>query len=111
MITASVEIRIDPTLTPFLNPRGIVIVGASRDPAKLGFVLANNLAQSGYRGGIHFVNPKGGALLGRPVYTTLAAVPDPVDLAVLLIPAQRVPQTLHACSARGIRTPRGNRID
>ena len=97
------DLQIDPTLVPFLNPRGIVIVGASHHPAKLGFTLANNLAQSGFRGGIHFVNPKGGTLLGRSVHPTLADVPDPVDLAVLLIPAKLVPQTLRACSARGIR--------
>ena len=99
----AVDLQIDPTLAPFLNPCGIVIVGASHHPAKLGFTLANNLAQSSFRGGIHFVNPKGGTLLGRPVHATLADVPDPVDLAVLLIPAKRVPQTLRDCSARGIR--------
>ncbi|MCP5098388.1 MAG: acetate--CoA ligase family protein [Chloroflexi bacterium] len=59
--------------------------------------------QSGYRGGIHFVNPKGGRLFKRPLYPTIASVPDPVDLAVLLIPAPIVPATLQACGERGVR--------
>jgi len=78
---------IDPSLIPFFAPQGVAIVGASHDPTKLGYGLSRNLVQSGYHGAIHFVNIRGGRLLGHPVYTHLAEVPDPVDLAVLLIPA------------------------
>lgn len=94
---------VDPSLNPFFEPQGIVLLGASRDPTKLGFGLARNLVQSGYRGAIHFVNPKGGTLLERPVYATVAETPDPVDLAVILIPAAAVPQALAECGERGIR--------
>ena len=93
----------DPSLAPFFTPAGVAIVGASLDPTKLGYGLSRNLVQSGYRGAIHFVNVKGGTLMGRPVYPDLAAVPDPVDLAVLLIPAGGMAQTVDACAARGIR--------
>jgi acetyltransferase len=72
----------DPSLAPFFTPAGVAIVGASLDPTKLGYGLSRNLVQSGYRGAIHFVNVKGGTLMGRPVYPDLASVPDPVDLAV-----------------------------
>lgn len=94
---------LDSTLTPFFAPQGVVIVGASHDPTKLGYGLSRNLVQSGYRGAIHFVNIHGGALLGHPVYPSLAEVPDPVDLAVLLIPAPATPQALEACAGRGLR--------
>ncbi|MCP4424044.1 MAG: acetate--CoA ligase family protein [Chloroflexi bacterium] len=99
MMTLSIE----PSLIPFFNPKGIVVVGASRNPAKLGFGLARNLAQCGYPGAIHFVNPKGGELLEQPVYAQITAVPDPIDLAVLLVSASRVPETLAQCGQRGIR--------
>lgn len=92
----------DPSLLPFFSPKGVAIVGASHDPTKLGFGLSRNLVQSNYRGAIHFVNIKGGELLGRPVYTSLMEVPEPVDLAVLLIPAISVPQTIQDCGRRGI---------
>jgi acetate---CoA ligase (ADP-forming) len=94
---------IDRSLTPFFAPNGVVLIGASHDPTKLGFGLARNLVQSDFRGAIHFVNPRGGTLLERPIYETVAAVPDPVDLAVILIPAPAVPGALTACGERGIR--------
>ncbi|MCA9920724.1 MAG: acetate--CoA ligase family protein, partial [Anaerolineales bacterium] len=96
-------LHIEPSLFPLFNPAGIVLVGASSSPTKLGFGLARNLVQSGYRGAIHFVNPKGGRLLERPLIPTIADVPDPVDLAVLLVPAPFMLQTLTACGERGIR--------
>ena len=94
---------VDPSLNPFFEPQGIILLGASRDPTKLGFGLARNLVQSGYRGAIHFVNPKGGTLLERTVYASVAEAPDPVDLAVILIPAAAVPGALAECGERGIR--------
>lgn len=92
-----------PALAPFFSPQGVALLGASQNPTKLGFGLARNLVQSGYRGAIHFVNPKGGSLLERPVYPSIAEVPDPVDLAVVLIPAPFVPGALAECGERGIR--------
>ncbi|HSM57574.1 MAG TPA: acetate--CoA ligase family protein [Candidatus Sulfomarinibacteraceae bacterium] len=91
------------TLTPFFEPQGVVLVGASQDPTKLGFGLARNLVQSDYRGAIHFVNPHGGTLLERPVYEAVGQVPDPVDLAVILIPAPAVPAAVAECGERDIR--------
>ena len=92
----------DLSLLPFFHPRGVVIVGVSRDATKLGYGAAHNLAQSGYTGAIHFVNPKGGTLFDRPIYPRLLDVPDPVDLAVLIIPAPAIPAELRACRERGI---------
>jgi acetyltransferase len=94
---------IDPTLVPFFKPRGIAILGVSADPHKLGFNLARNLVQSGYAGAIGFVNPKGGNLFERPIYESITNVPEPVDLAVLLIPADLTPGALKDCGVRGIR--------
>ena len=93
----------DSTLNPFFAPQGVAVIGVSTNPAKLGYGIAQNLVNSGYPGAIHFVNPKGGTLLDRPVYSSVDIVPDPVDLAVLLIPPQFVPLTLEACGQRGIR--------
>jgi acetyl coenzyme A synthetase (ADP forming)-like protein len=94
---------IDASLSPFFTPHGVAVVGASLDPTKLGYGLSRNLVQSGFLGAIHFVNLRGGTLFGRPVYTNLSQVPDPVDLAVLLIPAPAVPQAILDCAGRGIR--------
>jgi acetyltransferase len=93
----------DPSLIPFFSPEGVAVVGASLDPTKLGYGLSRNLIQSGYRGAIHFVNIKGGMLMGHPVYKNVREVPDPVDLAVLLIPAVAIPKAIEESAQRGIR--------
>ena len=91
------------SLNPFFYPEGVVVIGASQNPAKLGYGLANNLTRSGYQGSVHFVNIKGGELLGKPLHETVLDVPDPVDLAAVLIPAPYVPQALRECGQRGIQ--------
>ena len=91
------------SLLPFFNPKGVAVIGASQDPTKLGYGLANNLHRSGYKGAVHFVNLKGGTLLGKPIYKSILEVPDPVDLAAVLIPAKYVTPTLKECGKRGIR--------
>jgi acetyltransferase len=90
------------SLNPFFAPRGVAVVGASADPMKLGYGVARNLLQSQYRGAAHFVNPKGGTLMGLPMYASLAEVPDPVDMAVLIVPASAMPNALKDCAARGV---------
>ncbi len=90
------------SLIPFFDPKGVAVIGVSRDPTKLGYGLARNLVQSGYQGAVHFVNPKGDRLLGAPIYPSVLNVPDPVDLAVLLVPPPFVPGVLKECAGRGI---------
>lgn len=94
--------HMDSSLTPFFSPRGVAIVGASTDPMKLGYGVARNLLQSQYRGAVHFVNPKAESLMGLPMYPSLKDVPDPVDMAVLIVPATAMPDSLRDCASRGI---------
>ena len=87
----------------FSLPKALPLLALSQDPTKLGYGLARNLVQSNYQGVVHFVNPKGGSLLGRAMYLSILGVPDPVDLAILLIPAAFVPQALQECGQRGLK--------
>lgn len=91
------------SLDPLLAPRGVAIVGASQDPTKLGYGAARNLVVSGYQGKIYFINPRGGTLFDQEMYADIREVPDPVDLAVILIPAPAIPEVLLACGQRGVR--------
>ena len=93
----------DSSLLPFFKPQGVVVIGASTSPEKLGFGVARNLIQSGYRGAIHFVSQKQGQLFDRPIYTDLSQVPDPVDLAILIVPPNATPEAIQACGQRGIK--------
>ncbi len=92
----------DPLYT-FFHPRGVAVVGASENPTKLSHGVIRNLITHGYRGTIYPVNPKGGAMLGLRVYEAVHDVPDPVDLAVIVLSAERTVAALEACGQRGIR--------
>ena len=93
------------SLQPFFTPNGVAIIGASRDPSKLSYGVIRNLVdpEHGYPGPIYPVNPKADEILGRRCYPNIAAVPDPVELAVLIIPAQAVIAAVEACGQRGIK--------
>jgi acetyltransferase len=86
----------------FFAPRGVAVLGASQNPSKLGYGVARNMVVSNYPGALHFINPKGGQLFDRPIYPDVASAPDPIDLAVIIIPAKAVPGALEDCGQRGI---------
>lgn len=91
------------SLLPFFQPKGVVVVGASTSPEKLGYGVARNLIQSGYAGAIHLVAQKSGELFGKTTHTSLKDIPDPVDLAILIVPTQSTPQVIEDCGQRGIK--------
>jgi acetyl coenzyme A synthetase (ADP forming)-like protein len=94
------------SLEPFFAPRGVAVIGASRDPSKLSFGVLRNLTDSerGYRGPIYPINPKAqGEILGLPCYSDISMVPDPVELAILVIPAAAVPAAIEGCGRRGVK--------
>ncbi len=90
-------------LTPFFNPLGVAIVGASSNPAKLSFGIFKNLTQYGFHGNIYPVNPNANEILGLPCYPDLASVPDPLDLVVSVISGAQTPAILEACGQRGVK--------
>jgi len=90
-------------LHPFFYPHGVAVVGASSNPTKLSHGVLRNLVTHGYRGPVYPVNPRGGDMMGLPVYADVTEVPDPVDLAVIVLSAERTVEALEACGERGIR--------
>lgn len=91
-------------LHTFFYPRGVAVLGASANPIKLSHGVLRNLVTHGFRAPVYPVNPKGGAMLGLRVYTSVADLPDPVDLAVIVLSADRTVEALEACGQRGIKT-------
>lgn len=94
---------IDPLRT-FFHPRGVAVIGASANPAKLSHGVLRNLTGHGYDGPVYPVNPKGGKILGLPVYRSVAEVPDPVELAVIVLSAELSVQALEESGQRGIKS-------
>ena len=87
----------------FFHPEGVAVIGASSNPNKLSHGVLRNLVTHGYEGGVYPVNPKGGEILGLQVYPSVADVPDPVDLAVVILPPELSIQAVEACGERGIK--------
>jgi acetyltransferase len=91
------------SLKPFFEPRGIAIIGASASPDKLSFGILKNLMSYGYKGGIFPVNPKAEEILGLPCYSEISKVPDPVELAVIVLASKLIPSVLEECGKRAIK--------
>ncbi|MDY6872913.1 MAG: acetate--CoA ligase family protein [Chloroflexota bacterium] len=91
-------------LAPFFSPTGVAIIGASANPQKLSYGILKNLMLYGFEGGIYPVNPKADSILGLQAYPDVTDVPDPVDLAVIVLPAPMTPDVLQSCGERGIKS-------
>ncbi|MBF0528209.1 MAG: acetate--CoA ligase family protein [Deltaproteobacteria bacterium] len=85
------------------HPKSIALVGASGQFRKWGYTLLVNVLAGGFKGRIHLVNPKAERIAGRPVYKTVADIPEPVDLAVVTVPAASVLDLLPGLAAKGIK--------
>jgi acyl-CoA synthetase (NDP forming) len=90
-------------LDVFFRPRGVAVIGASRDPQKLGHGVVRNLVNYGYDGPIYPINPKANTILDRRAYASVTDAPDPLDLAIIIVPARQVPHELEQCARRGIQ--------
>ena len=88
-----------PPLSRLFDPRSIAVVGASANEDKPGFQILRALAP--FRGAVHAVNPRGGTILGEAVYPSLAALPGPVDLVALVLPAEHSPGVLREAAQIG----------
>jgi len=98
------ENRIDTaSLQPLIHPKSIAVIGASAKPGKLGGVPLHQMDAYGYEGKLYPINPKGGEILGRPVYPDIGAVPGDVDMAIIAIPAGKVLAALEACVLKGVK--------
>lgn len=90
-------------LHALFRPRSIAIVGASSNPRKWGNIITRNILEAGFGGAVYPINPKGGEILGLPVYRRVADVPGEVDLAFVGIAAPHVPEVLEDCREAGCR--------
>jgi acyl-CoA synthetase (NDP forming) len=87
----------------FFEPSAVAVVGASASPGKPGHDVIRNILANEYQGKLHLVNPKGGEILGLPVHTSIAGLPEGIDLAVIILPARDTPKALRECGEKGIR--------
>ncbi|MHB8880028.1 MAG: acetate--CoA ligase alpha subunit [Thermodesulfovibrionales bacterium] len=90
-------------LDTLFYPGSVAVIGASKDPQKVGYAVLNNLQRFGYKGRILPVNPKTDEILGLKTFKNISEIDGTVDLAVVAIPAPLVPAALRECVSKGIR--------
>jgi acyl-CoA synthetase (NDP forming)/GNAT superfamily N-acetyltransferase len=90
------------SLRPLLAPRSVAVVGAGRHPGGIGHEVLRALLAGGYTGPLYPVNPHADQIAGLAAYPSVTAVPGPVDLAVIAVPAGRVRPVVAECADAGV---------
>lgn len=84
----------------YFNPRSVAVIGASSDPQKMGYAVMHNLLQ--FPGQLYPVNNKRGDVQGLKAYQSVKDIPAPVDMAVIVVPANFVPKVVEECGQKGV---------
>ena len=84
------------------HPKSIAVAGASEDPQKQGNAYFRLLKERGFAGPVYAVNPRGTAILGSASYTSVTAIPEPIDYVISTVPAHAVPALIDECAAKGV---------
>ncbi|MBE0476242.1 MAG: acetate--CoA ligase family protein [Coriobacteriia bacterium] len=89
-------------LEGFFKPRSVAVVGAAREEGKVGHIVFDNLLSAGFIGPVYPVNPRAAEIHGHATYPTLASLPRPPDLAVIVVPAASVLNVVEECGRLGV---------
>ena len=91
------------SIRPFFEPRSIAIVGANREPGRIGSEVLRNLRESGFTGTLAPVHPRAAMIGGLPAYPNVASIPFDIDLAVIIVPAHDVTAVVDDCIAKRVK--------
>jgi acetyltransferase len=86
-----------------LRPRSVAVVGASRDPQTIGHEILANIVRYGFTGAVFPVNPRAATIHSIKAYPTVGDIPDAIDLAVIVVPRDRVLLVADQCGQKGVR--------
>ena len=79
----------------------IAVFGVSQDPSKYGYKIFHTLLQKGFA--VYGINPKGGNADGQTIYSSLAQIPAPVEVAIMVIPPAALLPAVQACKEKGVK--------
>ncbi|MEM0201238.1 MAG: CoA-binding protein [Candidatus Micrarchaeaceae archaeon] len=91
-------------LEPMFKPKSVAIIGASRDPDKVGNIIMQNYINGGYSGELYLINKNADKINGMKSYKSVLNVKKNIDLAVVAIPAQFVPEVIEECGKANVRS-------
>ncbi len=91
------------SLGALFEPRSVAVIGASDDPIRIGGRPLRYLKRQGFRGAVYPVNPRREQVQGLKAYASIEAIPGPVDVAIIALPAEATVEAVRACAAKGVR--------
>ncbi|OGN90791.1 MAG: hypothetical protein A2Z70_02795 [Chloroflexi bacterium RBG_13_48_17] len=91
------------SLRPLLSPQTVAIIGASRHPGTIGYLLLQCMVQAGFTGTVYPVNPNTDSVMSIKAYASVLDVPGKVELAVISVPAKLVSKVTEECGKKGVR--------
>jgi acetyl coenzyme A synthetase (ADP forming)-like protein len=97
------HVAVTASLRPFFEPRSVAVVGASRRRGSIGGELFRNVVEADFAGAVYPVNRDGAPVAGVRGYRSVEEIPDPVDLAVLCVPAASVFEAAEDALRKGVR--------
>jgi len=92
------------SLESFFNPKSVAVIGASRHKGKVGYEIISNLLKAGYEGPIFPINPNADEIEGLKCFKDLQAIGQTPELAIVIIPARFVPDTMSQCAKLGVKS-------
>jgi acetyl coenzyme A synthetase (ADP forming)-like protein len=93
----------DRPLDPIFSPRSIAVIGASRRRDSIGFALLHNLVVNEFNGTIFPVNPHAQVIHSLKTYPRVGDIPDPIDLAIVMVPRDAVLDVIEECIQHGVK--------
>ncbi len=90
-------------LSPFFEPENLAVIGSLREDWLGGYVVVKSLLKAGYAGDVFPVNAAYKEVLGLPAYPSVKDIPRQVSLAVIMINAKGVPNTIEQCGEKGVK--------
>lgn len=93
-----------PDMKALMEPRSAVVVGMSSKPGSPSWMAVDNLVKNGFAGDIHLVGRSAGTIDGRPCVASIDEIPEGVDLAILLVAADAVLDSIKACIRRKVKS-------
>ena len=101
--TPSADERKAATLRALLAPRSIAVIGASRRQDTIGYQILRNLIDFGFTGAVYPVNPRAVSVCSVPAYSRIEEIADPIDVAIIAVPAAQVVETAVQCGEAKVK--------
>ena len=90
-------------LKPLFAPKSVAVFGASDQADSVGRIVFQNMLQSGYQGALYPINPNHDKIQGHKAFASIAQIPEPIELAIIVTPPKSVPDIIEECGKHNVK--------